>query len=153
MDRIELGIVGCGGMGTRHLHGLREYAEIVKAGYGGAALRLAAVCDPNEANANLLADTAAAELGQRPRVFHRLEALLEQASEVTALDVTTEPRLHHDITSQLLRAGKHVLVEKPMALTVAGCNRMMAAAQESGRTLAVAENYRHDPLVRLTRAL
>src|SRR6266545_5267492 len=106
MDSIQLGIVGCGGMGTRHLHGLREYAEIVKAGYGGAPLRLAAVCDPNEANATLLAETAAAELGERPRVFHKLEALLSEAPEVTAFDVTTEPRLHHDITCQLLRAGK-----------------------------------------------
>ena len=141
-------------MGTRHLHGLMEYAAIVAAGFRDAPpLRLAAVCDPNEMNANLLADTAAAELGERPRVFHRLEALLEEAPEVTAFDVTTEPRLHHDIACQLLGAGKDVLVEKPMALTVAGCNRMMAAAQDSGRVLAVAENYRHDPLVRLTRAL
>jgi predicted dehydrogenase len=52
-----------------------------------------------------------------------------------------------------LEAGKHVLVEKPMALTVAGCNKMMAAAERAGRVLAVAENYRRDPLVRLTRAL
>jgi predicted dehydrogenase len=154
MDQIELGIVGCGGMGTRHLHGLREYASIVAAGYRGApAFRLAAVCDPNELNANLLADTAAVELGERPRVFSRLEALLNKAPEVMAFDVTTEPRLHHDITCQLLGAGKDVLVEKPMALTVAGCNRMMAAAKEAGRVLAVAENYRQDPLVRLTRAL
>src|SRR5688500_11975398 len=99
MDQIELGIVGCGGMGTRHLHGLREYTSIVADGFAEAPpLRLAAVCDPNELNANLLADTAAAELGERPRVFHRLEALLEEAPEVTAFDVTTEPRLHHDIT-------------------------------------------------------
>jgi predicted dehydrogenase len=40
-----------------------------------------------------------------------------------------------------------------MALTVTGCNRMIAAAERAGRVLAVAENYRRDPLVRLTRAL
>ena len=40
-----------------------------------------------------------------------------------------------------------------MALTVTACNRMMAAAEAAGRVLAVAENYRRDPLIRLVRAL
>src|SRR5207247_8516652 len=44
-------------------------------------------------------------------------------------------------------------VAKPRALTVAGCNQMMAAAERAGRILSVAENYRRDPLVRLTHAL
>ena len=154
MEPINLAIVGCGGMGTRHLHGMMEYASVVGNGLGDhPPFRLAAVCDPNETNANLLADTAAAELGERPRVFTSLDAMLAEAREVVALDVTTEPRLHHDITCAALAAGKHVLVEKPMALTVAGCNKMMAAAESAGRVLAVAENYRRDPLVMLTRAL
>jgi predicted dehydrogenase len=154
MNEVNLAIIGCGGMGTRHLHGMMEYASI--AGDGLAShppFRLAAVCDPNERNANLLADTAAQELGERPRVFGTLEAMLAGAPEVEALDITTEPRLHHDLACAALAAGKHVLVEKPMALTVAGCNRMMAAAGKAGRVLAVAENYRRDPLVMLTRAL
>ena len=154
MEPINLAIVGCGGMGTRHLHGMMEYASVVGDGLGEhPPFRLAAVTDPNERNANLLADTAADELGHRPRVFSSLDALLESAPEVEALDVTTEPRLHHDIACAALAAGRHVLVEKPMALTVAACNTMMAAAERAGRVLAVAENYRRDPLVRLTRAL
>jgi predicted dehydrogenase len=153
MDQINLAIVGCGGMGTRHLHGMMEYAAIVGGLRDHPPFRLAAVCDPNERNANLLANTAAAELGERPRVFARAEALLDEAPEVEAVDITTEPRLHHDLARQFLEAGKHVLVEKPMALTVAGCNLMMAAAERARRVLAVAENYRRDPLVRLTHAL
>jgi predicted dehydrogenase len=154
MDDVNLAIVGCGGMGTRHLHGMMEYASILAGGLRDhPTFRLAAVSDPNERNANLLADTAASELGQRPRVFAGVEAMLSAVPELDAADITTEPRLHHDLAGQLLAAGKHVLVEKPMALTVAGCNRMMAAAASAGRILAVAENYRRDPLVRLTRAL
>src|SRR5687767_10225770 len=153
MDYVNLAIIGCGGMGTRHLHGMTEYAAIAEGLPGHPTFRLAAVCDPNDLNANLLADTAATALGERPRVFASTQAMLEEASELDAVDITTEPRLHHDLAAQLLAAGKHVLVEKPMALTVAGCNRMMAAAATAGRTLAVAENYRRDPLVRLTRAL
>ena len=152
-SHVNFAIVGCGGMGTRHLHGLMEYASIVDGLAGHPPFRLAAVCDPNAATANLLADTAAAELGERPRVFASAQEMLDTTPDLDAIDITTEPRLHHDLASQLLAAGKHVLCEKPMALTVAGCNKMMAAARESGRTLAVAENYRRDPLVRLTHAL
>ncbi len=153
MDYVNLAIIGCGGMGTRHLHGMTEYAAIADGLRGHPTFRLAAVCDPNERNANLLADTAATALGERPRVFASAQAMLEEAPELDAVDITTEPRLHHDLASDLLAVGKHVLVEKPMALTVAGCNKMMAAAERAGRTLAVAENYRRDPLIRLTHAL
>ena len=153
-QEIALAIVGCGGMGTRHMYGMKEYAAVVGDGLGDhPPIRLAAVCDPNERNANLLADTAAAELGKRPRVFTRLEELLDQAPEVVALDVATETRFHHEIACTALEGGRHVMVEKPMALTVGACNRMMAVAERAGRLLAVAENYRRDPLVRLTRAL
>jgi len=52
-----------------------------------------------------------------------------------------------------LRAGAHVMVEKPIALTVRQGLRMVAAAAACGRTLAVAENYRRDPINRLAKAL
>src|SRR5687767_6313957 len=152
-DHVNLAIVGCGGMGTRHLHGMAEYASIVAGLAGHPPFRLLAVCDPNAANASLLADTAAAELGDRPATFASAEAMLDAIPHLDAVDITTEPRLHHDLAAQLLAAGKHVLCEKPMALTVAGCNKMIAAARAARRTLAIAENYRRDPLVRLTHAL
>jgi predicted dehydrogenase len=111
------------------------------------------VCDPNERNAGILADLAAAELGRRPRTFTALDAMLEAMPDLDAVDITTETRPHHTLVGAALAAGKHVLVEKPMALTVAGCNTMMAAAAQANRVLAVAENYRRDPLYRLLRAL
>ncbi len=153
MEEIALAIVGCGGMGTRHLLGAKEYGATARALGAIPAFRVAALCDPNERNANLLADTAAAELGARPRVYPSLTALLDGAPEVTAVDITTEPHLHHPLVCEALDAGRHVLVEKPLALTVTGCNDMIAAAARAGRVLSVAENYRRDPLVRLTRAL
>lgn len=154
MEAINLAIVGCGGMGTRHMLGLKEYAATVGSGLGDhPPFRLAAVCDPNERNANMLADTASEELGERPRVFTNLETMLAEAREIGALDIATETRFHHEIACTALASGRHVMVEKPMALTVAACNKMMAAAEKAGKLLAVAENYRRDPLVRLTRAL
>ncbi|CAA9240202.1 MAG: hypothetical protein AVDCRST_MAG77-1630 [uncultured Chloroflexi bacterium] len=154
MEQLNLAIVGCGGMGTRHMYGVKEFGELVAGGLRGVpGFRLAALCDRNERNLGILADLAEKELGHRPRTFTDLDQLLEQAPEVQAVDVTTETRPHHVISCQALGAGRHVLVEKPMALTVTACNRMMEAAGKAGRVLAVAENYRRDPLMRLTRAL
>ena len=52
-----------------------------------------------------------------------------------------------------LEASKHVLVEKPLALTMSGCNRILTAQQRGRKALSVAENYRRDPMSRLTKAL
>jgi predicted dehydrogenase len=154
MDQLNLAIVGCGGMGTRHLYGVKEFAALVASDLSGVpAFRLAALCDQNERNLEILAGVAESELGQRPRTFTSLEALLDAVPDLDAVDVTTETRPHHTLACQALDAGKHVLVEKPMALTVTACNRMIAAAERAGRVMAVAENYRRDPLMRLTRAL
>jgi predicted dehydrogenase len=140
-------------MGNRHLRGLAEYARVVQCLPGYPAFRVIAVCDPNDRNANLLADSAEAAFGSRPTPFANVDALLEAFPNLDAVDITTEPRLHASIATRFLHEGVHVLVEKPMALTVSQCNAMDRAAKRAGRILCVAENYRFDPLVRLTRAL
>jgi len=57
--------------------------------------------------------------------------------QLDLIDITLPPALHVDVALQALRAGKHVFTEKPMALTLADCRRMTAAAQRSGRQLLV----------------
>lgn len=66
--------------------------------------------------------------------------------DVDLVSVCTPPSSHKDLTIALLRSGKNVLVEKPMAPSVADCDQMLAAARESGRTLSViAQNrFRND---------
>ena len=150
---VTLAIVGCGGMGNRHLRGLVEYARLVAGTGNYPRFRLVGACDPNDRNANLLADAAEATFGSRPTPFASTDALIEAFPNLDAVDITTEPRLHASIAIRFLEAGMHVLVEKPMALTVSQCNAMARAAKRAGRALCVAENYRFDPLVRLTRAL
>ncbi|HEV2124454.1 MAG TPA: Gfo/Idh/MocA family oxidoreductase, partial [Chloroflexota bacterium] len=154
MEQLNLAIIGCGGMGTRHMYGVKETAEVVRGGLASIpSFRLAALCDPTERNREALADLASQELGERPRTFETLGAMLEAMPEVQAVDIATETRFHHTLAIEALEAGSHVMVEKPMALTVTACNRMMAAAERAGRVLAVAENYRRDPLIQLVRAL
>ncbi len=143
---IRLAIVGCGGMGHRHLRGL---AELRAAGI--SALELVAACDPVEANAASLAGHAEAAFGTRPAVAAGLGDLHDHG--VQAIDITSTPRTHHLLAVEALQRGLHVLIEKPLALTVAACRRIGDAAAESPAILSVAENYRRDPMCRLAKAL
>lgn len=148
MARLGIAIVGCGGMGRRHLRGL---AQLARTDFNN--LELLAACDLIEQNANDLADEARELLGTRPRVFTDLKEMARAVDGVAAADVTTEAGAHHRVAVACLEAGLHVLVEKPLALTIRGCNGIIEAARRTGRVLSVAENYRRDPMNRLARAL
>ncbi|HVL92369.1 MAG TPA: Gfo/Idh/MocA family oxidoreductase [Acidimicrobiales bacterium] len=64
--------------------------------------------------------------------------------EVDVVVVATPPVLHADLVLTMLRAGKHVVCEKPLCLTVADADRLLAAAAAAGRTLTVHQNRRFD---------
>lgn len=146
MDKIPLAIVGCGGMGHRHLYGLAELHSS-----GLSPFELVGACDPVRANAESLADDAEERLGSRPQVVESLEEL--EALGVAAVDITTTPRHHHTVAEEALERGWHAMIEKPVGLTVRAGNRIRQAAERSGRIVSVAENYRRDPMNRLGKAL
>jgi predicted dehydrogenase len=144
---LAIGLVGCGGMGHRHLRAYRALRDV-----GGAPFELAAVCDPRLAVAEATADGAASLFGKRPRVFASHDELIA-SSAVEAVDIVTDPSVHHLIAVAALDAGLHVICEKPLGLTVRACRAIVEAAQRSGAVLATAENYRRDPANRLARAV
>lgn len=144
---LRIGLVGCGGMGSRHL---RAYAALAAVGEPGFAVD--AVCDPRPAAAEAAADLAAELLGQRPAVFADYEQLIASGS-VEALDVVTDPSVHHRVVVTALEAGLHVICEKPLGITVRACRAMIEAAAVSNTLLATAENYRRDGPNRLARAV
>ena len=146
MDKIPLAIVGCGGMGHRHLYGLAELNDS-----GLSPFELVAACDPVRANAESLAADAEDRLGTRPAVVERME-LLEPLG-VVAVDITTTPRHHHTVAVEAVERGWHAMIEKPVGLTVRASNRIRAAAERTGKIVSVAENYRRDPMNRLGKAL
>lgn len=148
MERIPLAIIGCGGMGGRHLLGLKELYD---SGMGN--LELVAACDLRQENAEHLADDATGLLGSRPRVYADMERMARDLPDLRAVDITTDAGSHHRVACQALELGWHLLCEKPLALTIRGCNRIIAAQERYGKIISVAENYRRDPLCRLTKAL
>src|SRR5690606_24049863 len=146
MELIPLAIVGCGGMGHRHLFGL---AELYRNGL--SPFDLVGACDPVTENAESLADQAEQLLGRRPAVVKNLAEL--EGLGVAAVDITTTPRYHHTLGVEAIERDWHAMIEKPVGLTVRACNRIVAAARNSNRVVSVAENYRRDPINRLAKAL
>jgi 1,5-anhydro-D-fructose reductase (1,5-anhydro-D-mannitol-forming) len=85
-----------------------------------------------------------------PRAYDSLEAVLSDP-DVQAVYIASPNYLHAEQTLAAVRAGKHVLVEKPMALTVEDGRRMVAAARQAGVKLGVAFHCRHHPAHREAR--
>jgi D-xylose 1-dehydrogenase (NADP+, D-xylono-1,5-lactone-forming) len=83
-----------------------------------------------------------------PRAFASYEAMLA-SDEVDAVYISLPNHLHAEWTIKALRAGKHVLCEKPFALSLNEVDGMIAAAQETGLVLAEAFMYRHHPQTKI----
>lgn len=129
MDVIRLGIIGCGYMGREHAHGFQQLAGV----------QVAALCDRDQAAAQRLAD----ELGGAA-LFEDWRELIAQ--ELDGVIITVPNDLHAPMAEAALRAGKHVLLEKPPATTLEGAHRVMRAAAESGKQVQIGLVYRYSAL-------
>ena len=129
-------LVGCGGMGERHI---RAYALLQDLGL--SPFRLDADCDGDLDRAESAASTAERLLGRSPRVFGKLDEAL-RSDGIDAFDVATDPSSHHAVRMAILRAGRHLICEKPLALTPTECWDLIDAATDAGVVLATAENLR-----------
>jgi len=134
MPPVSFLVCGFGNIGRRHA------AHILQT--PGAAL--AGVCD--------VRDDARADVPEGVPFFQNInEALAKTSADVVC--VCTPNYLHEAHTVAALRAGRHAVVEKPMALSVAECNRMMAAAEASGKTIFAVKQNRYNPPVRAVKSL
>ncbi len=125
---LRFGILGCGTIAPTHAGAL--------AGIDDA--RLLAVADvlPDRAG-------ALAEKFNLDRVYDSAEKLIAD-DELDAICVCTPSGMHADHAVAAMEAGKHVLVEKPMEITLGACDRMIEAARRTGRTLSVVCQHRFD---------
>ncbi|HEY3341436.1 MAG TPA: Gfo/Idh/MocA family oxidoreductase [Anaerolineae bacterium] len=145
---LTLGIFGTGVMGQRHIRGLGRLRQV-----GRLRFDLAGVCDLVPESAQRAVDLAEEQLGYRPALYSTFEAMQHGVGQLDAILITTSPAMHVDLGVQALQAGVNVMVEKPIALTVRQGQRLTQTAAQTGKRLAVAENYRRDPINRLARAL
>jgi UDP-N-acetyl-2-amino-2-deoxyglucuronate dehydrogenase len=133
---LGFGLVGCGKIAERH-------AGLLATGAVPGA-RLAAVCDVNAARAG---DFAARH---GVRAFTNARAMAADAG-VDALTILTPSGLHAQNTEELAGFGKPIVVEKPMALTLADADRMIAACAKHGTRLFVVKQNRFNRPIRALR--
>ncbi len=126
--RVRIGIVGAGIWGRNHALALASHPPA----------ELAIICDRDEARARQLAEEHGCAWTTS------LDELA--ASDVQAVTIATPDHLHAAPTLQMLASGKHVLVEKPLATTVADARRMVEAAEAAGVKFMVDFHARWHPL-------
>ena len=134
---LRLAFVGCGRIAGFHLDGIEQAAP---------RTRVTAAVDPDpHAAAAIAARTGA-------RTYASLEPALADG-DFDAVDIMVPHDLHEELATQAFAAGKHVLLEKPMALTLDACARIMEAARRAGTVFMVAENSQYWPDVVRAREL
>lgn len=129
MNDLKVAIVGTGGI-YRLAHG-PAWRQIPQA-------RVIATCDIIKERA----DQARAELGTE-KSFSSLDELLAHDG-IDLVDICTPHPSHAELAIKAMRAGKHVICEKPMALEIEGAARMIEAAKETGRHLYIGHTRRFD---------
>ena len=126
---LGLAVIGTGAMGTRHAENIAHAVPDA---------RLIAVHDPNAESAVRIATSLGCT--QSPR----LDALLAR-DDVQAVVIASPPRFHAEHAIAAARAGKHIFLEKPMALTLQDADAIIAAADSAAVRLQVGFMRRYDP--------
>ena len=139
MDKIRVGFVGAGRISD--LHAI-EYEANPKA-------RITAVCDVDEGRARRQAERWGVP---RSGVFTDYRRLL-QSDDIDLVEILLPHHLHCEVALAALAAGKHVSVQKPMAVSLDEADRMVATAEDSGLLFKVFENFLFYPPVVKAKAL
>jgi predicted dehydrogenase len=130
MARARIGVVGLGTFGLNHLRTFRQLTWL-------GVCELRAACDVNEQTLQ----QRLAEFQFKPYTDYR-QMLAEE--ELDAITVVTPDPYHRPIVLAAAEAGKHVLCEKPLDVTVEGCQEMIEACRRAGVLLQVDFHKRYD---------
>ncbi len=127
-EPVAFGLIGCGRVAPRHAESLCNLP----------ATRLVAIADLHESRARRFAH----DYGAAPYTDYRY--LLDRP-DIQVITICTPSGLHAGMAIEALQAGKHVLVEKPMALALQDADAMIAAARSTNRKLGVVLQNRYNP--------
>jgi predicted dehydrogenase len=135
--QIGMGLVGPGFIAAHHVDAVRRLGNVDVVSIAGSSLE------------------SARRKAREWRIGKAFGDWRELVAD-PAIDVvhnTTPNHLHHDVSMAALRAGKHVVSDKPLAMDSAQCRALLDAAQRAGVAHVVTYNYRGNPLVQHARAL
>jgi predicted dehydrogenase len=139
MSSIRLALVGCGEVtDEKHLPALRRLGDV----------SVVALADADAGRLDRVADRFAV-----PARFPDVHALLEAVPDLDAVGVCVPPAVHAEVAVPALRAGKAVLIEKPLAASLAHCDLLMDEARRASAVAMVGFHMRWHRLVRRARAV
>jgi len=168
-DRINIGLIGCGRIMPAHLNG---YMQLMAKGVDN--FRITALAARKREDALRFRKHGEGPLPRVPvgppgdplvaphvyvydfqkdvdvEIYTDYKEMLKSGN-IDAVDIYTSPFTHYPIVMDSLIAGKHVLVEKPLAITVKSARKMVEAADEAGKVLGVAENAHYAAETRMIR--
>lgn len=135
-DTIHCAVIGCGAIGDTHIQGFHKHPQA----------RVTAVADVSAERARELASKHKIK-----RIFTDYRELLDQP-DIQAVCIGLPNHLHAPVALEALCAHKHVLLEKPMALTVAEGEQIVRTAREKKLTFMVGQNFRFLPPIQRIKA-
>jgi UDP-N-acetyl-2-amino-2-deoxyglucuronate dehydrogenase len=128
-SNLKFGIIGCGRIAQRHAEQIQKIGT------------LAAVCDTIAKASQSLADQYQA------KSYTDIESLLAGEKDIDVVSICSPNGLHAEHSIKALKAGVHVLCEKPMAISVYDCGRMIDAAEKANKRLFIVKQNRYNPPV------
>jgi predicted dehydrogenase len=135
VKRIGMGIIGAGFVGPHHVDAVRRLGFVDVVGVAGSS--------------QTSAEKKAEALGAR-RAYGSYEALLDDP-EIQVVHNATPNYLHYPVNAAAIAKGKHVISDKPLAMTAAEAKKLLDQATKAGIVHAVTFNYRGNPLVQQAR--
>ena len=140
---IRVAMIGFGGIAKSHKRGYEKLAG------EGAPIELVAICDINpeqftKAQAINIEGKAKYDLSKQTLYTDLDEMIAKEKFDM--VDICLPSFLHKEYATRMLRAGKHVLCEKPMSLSSADCEEMIATAKACGKKLMIGQCLRFEPL-------
>ena len=134
---INVGLIGCGGIAEAHIRG---YLKVEDA-------HVSAVCDVVQEHAE-----RRAALAGGAQIFRDISTMLME-SDIQAVDICLPHYLHKDAIVAAANAGKHILCEKPLCITLAEANEVNQAVKQNGVTLMCAHNQLFMPPIQDAKRL
>jgi predicted dehydrogenase len=136
---LKFGIIGAGGRGINCFGTLLEQNPDVE---------VAALCDPNQVRMKIVSK----QFSKKPKLYPEIEDMIDN-EDLDAVVITSPDYCHADNAVAVLKKGMNVLIDKPLATTVKGCKEIIKAAEDSGKTVMIGFNLRHDPTLKRLKKL
>jgi len=143
MKKIKIAIIGCGRISYKHVEAITQ---------NKVGIELIAVCDVIEANAIAKKNEYVKAIGENidVEVYTDYKEMLLKA-DIDMVAIATESGYHPEIAINCMNSGKHVIVEKPMALSIQDADRMIECARKNDVKLCVSHQNRFNEPIQMLR--